>query len=412
MKCRHCAAQLKHTFLDLGNAPPSNAYLTEKTLRTPETWYPLRIMVCENCWLVQTEDHAGREDLFTHEYAYFSSYSSTWLKHAEKYVQHVIKQLELNSTSCVVEVAANDGYLLQYIKKEGIPCYGIEPTHSTAVAARNKGIEIIEGFFGQQLANELVMRGRKADLIIANNVLAHVPDINDFVSAFQSLLKPDGIATFEFPHLINMVYENQFDTAYHEHYSYLSFTAVHKIFQNNGLSIYDVEKLPTHGGSLRVYAQRKDEEVRDVKLSVKNILDDEFMLGIQKTEFYSKLQINAEKIKNEFLLFLLSAKKNGLKVGAYGAAAKGNTLLNYAGIKSDLLPYVIDKNIEKIGKYLPGSRIQIMDQDFLKKDRPNYIIILPWNLRNEIIKQLNYVNDWGAQFVVAIPSVEVIKINV
>lgn len=409
MKCRHCRGELRLPFLNLGSAPPSNAYLTEAGLRAPEVWYPLRLMVCDNCWLVQTEDHAGREALFTDDYAYFSSFSSSWLAHAERYVLEMAKRFKLNKASCVVEIAANDGYLLQYVRNAGIPCYGIEPTHSTAAAARAKGIEIVEKFFGVELADELAGSSKQADLIAANNVLAHVPDINDFVKGFPRLLKPGGVATFEFPHLLRMVQENQFDTAYHEHYSYLSLTAVENIFAHNGLSVFDVEELSTHGGSLRVFAQRTDNSTHSVSPSVVSIRKVEADAGVASCAFYSSFQTKAEKVKNDLLSFLIETKHLGLKVGAYGAAAKGNTLLNFAGVRPDLLSYVVDRNPAKQGKFMPGSRIPIVDEAHLKTHKPERILILPWNLRQEVMAQMAYAQEWGGQIVIAVPELAVFK---
>ena len=407
MKCRHCGSELRLPFLDLGSAPPSNAYLRAQDLQTPETWYPLRLLVCEGCWLVQTEDHAGREQLFSDDYAYFSSYSSSWLAHAQAYVQGMRSRYGLNAGSCVVEVAANDGYLLQYVQQAGVPCYGIEPTASTAAVARGKGIEIVERFFGVALARELVAQGRQADLMAANNVLAHVPDINDFVAGFAVLLKPQGVATFEFPHLLRMVQECQFDTAYHEHYSYLSLTAVDRIFAANGLQVFDVEELGTHGGSLRVHAQRRDTGNRAVTSAVSALLGREQAAGMCSTAFYTGFQVEAVRIKHELLEFLLQARRQGLKVGAYGAAAKGNTLLNFAGVRPDLLPYVVDLNPAKQNKYMPGSRIPIVDEAHLRQDRPDRVLILPWNLRAEITAQLAYIREWGGRFVTAVPGLGV-----
>jgi len=407
LKCRHCGSELRLPFLDLGSAPPSNAYLTEAGLRAPEVWYPLRLLVCESCWLVQTEDHAGREALFTEDYAYFSSFSTSWLNHAERYVRAMIERFGLNASSRVVEIAANDGYLLQYVQAAGIPCYGIEPTASTAAAARAKGIEIRERFFGISLADELVSADKQADLIAANNVLAHVPEINDFVKGFACLLKPHGVATFEFPHLLRMVQENQFDTAYHEHYSYLSLTTVERIFAHNGLTVFDVEELATHGGSLRIFAQRSDSGQQKVSLSVPALRKIEADAGMNTAVFYSGFQANAEKVKNDLLTFLIDAKRQGLNVAAYGAAAKGNTLLNFAGVRPDLLPYVVDRNPAKQGKFMPGSRIPIVDEAHLKTCKPDRIVILPWNLRAEVMAQLGYVREWGGQFVTAVPTLAV-----
>jgi SAM-dependent methyltransferase len=409
LKCRHCGSELRLPFLDLGSAPPSNAYLTEAGLRAPEVTYPLRLLVCESCWLVQTEDHAGREALFTDDYAYFSSFSSSWLAHAERYVKGMIERFSLGPDSRVVEIAANDGYLLQYVQAAGIPCYGVEPTASTATAARSRAIEIVERFFGVELAAELVMAGKAADLIAANNVLAHVPDINDFVTGFAKLLKPAGVATFEFPHLLRMVRENQFDTAYHEHYSYLSLTAVERIFARCGLTVFDVEELPTHGGSLRVFAQRGDTGSRPVGPAVAALLNAEAGAGMLDNGFYSGFQVRAERVKDDLLVFLTDAKRQGLKVGAYGAAAKGNTLLNFAGVRPDLLSYVVDKNPAKQGKFMPGSRIPIVSEARLQQDRPDRILILPWNLREEVMAQLTYAQEWGACFVTAVPRLEISK---
>lgn len=407
MKCRHCTAPLQAPFLDLGSAPPSNAYLAADRLDAPETWFPLRLLVCHACWLVQTVDFTSRDALFTDDYAYFSSFSQSWLEHSKRYVTEMIARLGLDTSSCVVEVAANDGYLLQYVRDAGIPTYGIEPTTSTAAAARARGIEIVEAFFGVTLAEKLAAEGRDADLIIANNVLAHVPDINDFVGGFARLLKPTGVATFEFPHLLEMVSRNQFDTAYHEHYSYLSLTAVERIFAANGLSVFDVQRLPTHGGSLRVFSQPADGP-HAVASAVTVLLQAEQTAGVTTPAFYATFQRSAETVKDDLLLFLLDARRDGLRVGAYGAAAKGNTLLNFAGIRPDLLPYVVDLNPAKAGSYMPGSRIPIVTQDRLRADRPDRILILPWNLCDEVVTQLAYARDWDARFVVAVPSLQLI----
>jgi len=407
MKCRHCGTKLVHTFIDLGSSPPSNSYLTTETLKRPEKWFPLKVLVCEACWLVQTDDFVGASEMFSKDYAYFSSYSTSWVQHAKKYVESVVKKFSLDSLSNVVEIAANDGYLLQFVQEKAIPCYGIEPTSSTANAAREKGIEIFEDFFGVKKAEELSAQGKQADLMVANNVLAHVPDINDFISGFSRLLKSAGVATFEFPHLLNLVEQKQFDTIYHEHYSYLSLRAVCTIFQSNGLNVFDVEKLPTHGGSLRVYAQRLNVNKHLTTASVNMILSEEEKVGIQTINFYENFQEKAEKVKNDLLLFLLEAKQNNKKVVAYGAAAKGNTMLNFAGVRPDLISYVIDRNPAKQGKFMPGSRIPIVKESILKEDRPDYILILPWNLRHEIAKQLNYVNEWGGVFVSAVPEMVV-----
>ncbi len=407
MKCRHCSAELELTLIDLGNAPPSNAYLTESTPRVPEKWFPLRVLVCTECWLVQTEDYAGIKELFDAEYAYFSSFSITWLRHAEAYVAEMIERFELNTSSNVIEVAANDGYLLQYVKAKGIPCLGIEPTASTAAAACKKGITIIGEFFGPQLARKLVTQGQQADLMVANNVLAHVPDINSFVQGFTQLLKPQGVVTFEFPHLMRLVGQTQFDTIYHEHFSYLSLTAVKRIFDFNGLQIFDVQEIPTHGGSLRVFAQRKDEGKHNTTAKVEILITREVAVGMRTEQYYTDFQKRANDIKHELIKFLMESKRQGKNVVAYGAAAKGNTLLNYAGVRSDLLSFVVDRNPAKQGKFLPGTRIPIVDEARLHKEHPDYVVILPWNLKAEITEQLAYIRKWDGKFVTFVPVLSV-----
>ncbi|WP_018985066.1 class I SAM-dependent methyltransferase [Methylophilus methylotrophus] len=404
MKCRHCDHEVKHAFADLGSSPPSNAYLTKAALNKPEKWFPLKVMVCDQCWLVQTEDFADAHELFDADYAYFSSFSSSWLNHVDVYVQAMITRFQLNASSKVVEVAANDGYLLQYVKAKNIPCLGVEPTHSTAVAARDKGIEIVESFFGVALAKELVATGHQADLTAANNVLAHVPDINDFVSGFTHLLKPNGVSTFEFPHLVNLVQQNQFDTIYHEHFSYLSLTSVKAVFEKNGLEVFDVEEIPTHGGSLRVYAQRADTGSHLKTARLQDLLAKESSAGVDSIAFYENFQEKVNHIKDELIIFLTEAKRAGKKVIAYGAAAKGNTLLNFAGIRPDLLPCVVDKNPAKQNKFMPGSRIPITSEEVIHTQKPDYILILPWNIKSEVIAQLSYTKAWSAKFVTAIPK--------
>jgi SAM-dependent methyltransferase len=406
MHCRHCATALDLQFVDLNSAPPSNSYLTKEMLSKPETWYPLRVMVCRACWLVQTEDFAKRDEFFSEDYAYFSSFSNSWLQHAEAYVSQMVPRFGLTTASHVVEVASNDGYLLQYFKKLGIPCLGIEPTASTAEAARAKGIQVLQDFFGVKLARKMVAEGLSADLIIANNVLAHVPDINDFTAGFATLLKPDGVATFEFPHIMSLVADSQFDTIYHEHFSYLSLTAVNTIFLVNGLTIIDVEKLPTHGGSLRVYSKRSDSKANLVTDGVTDMLEIERQSGVSTDYYYQGLQSSAEKISTDLVYFLIEAQKKGKRVAGYGGAAKGNTLLNFAGVHSHLLSWVVDRNPAKQGKYLPGSRIPIVAEECIRKEKPDYILILPWNLQSEVMTQLSYIREWGGQFVCAVPSLK------
>jgi predicted TPR repeat methyltransferase len=372
-----------------------------------EKWYPLRVMVCTECWLAQTEDTASADELFDENYAYFSSYSSTWLRHAEQYVAEMQTRFGLNEKSHVVEIAANDGYLLQCVKAHGIPCLGVEPTVSTAASARAKGIDILEAFFGVETARRMVSNGQQADLMVANNVLAHVPDINDFVAGFCELLKPSGVATFEFPHLMQLMADCQFDTVYHEHFSYLSLTAANGILSRSGLSVFDVQSLDTHGGSLRVFVQRQDAGIQKIRPCVNEILAKEEAFGMTSKAFYTGFQHRTEKIKNAFLSFLLESNHRGAKVVAYGAAAKGNTLINYAGVRPDLLKWVVDRNPSKRGKFLPGSRIPIVDEECLKSERPDFVVILPWNLKDEIKSQLNYIREWGGKFVTVVPDLKV-----
>ncbi len=405
MKCRHCQSDVTLRLIDLGSSPPSNAYLTSDGLLAAEKWFPLAVYVCTQCWLVQTQDHADAEELFDSEYAYFSSTSTSWLAHASTYVDAMTSRFGLGAASKVVEVAANDGYLLQYVAARGIPCLGIEPTRSTADAARAKGIDIVEEFFGVALATRLVAEGHAADLTAANNVLAHVPDINDFVGGFRTILKPDGVATFEFPHLMRLMADAQFDTIYHEHFSYLSLLAVNTIFAANGLQVFDVETIPTHGGSLRVFAQRADHAARPVAPAVAALLAAETAAGMATPAYYAGFQTRADAIKDALLRFLIDAKRDGKSVGAYGAAAKGNTLLNFAGVRPDLLPFVVDRAAAKQGKFMPGSRIPIVDEAHLKAARPDYVVLLPWNLRSELEQQLAYVREWGGKLVTAIPEI-------
>ena len=407
MKCRHCYAALTLPLIDLGLAPPSNAYLSTQQLQQPEKKYPLRVLVCQTCWLAQTEDFAQAHELFDADYAYFSSFSSTWLEHAKRYADEMSARFHLGSSSHVVEIAANDGYLLQYFKAANIPCTGVEPTASTAAAARAKGIDIVQEFFGVALANMLVAQGKQADLTAANNVLAHVPDINDFVAGFTVLLKPTGVATFEFPHLMQLMALNQFDTIYHEHFSYLSLIAVQRIFAANGLTVFDVEEHPTHGGSLRAFAQRTDTGKQPISDRVAKMLRAEEAIGIQTEKYYLAFQVRAEKVKDDFVNFLADAKRQGKIVAAYGAAAKGNTLMNFAELGSDLIQYVVDKNPAKQGKFMPGSRIPIVSPEALHSQRPDYLVILPWNIADEVTQQNAALAKLGTQFVTAVPKLEI-----
>jgi len=407
MNCRHCGAPLVHTMLDLGHAPPSNAYLTAADLSRPEVYYPLKIKVCDQCWLVQTEDYAGADALFTPEYAYFSSTSSSWLTHARQYAEKMISELSLDTYTHVIEIAANDGYLLKNFVAAGIPCLGIEPTASTAAAAEKLGIPILREFFGEALGKQLASEGKQADLIAGNNVYAHVPDINDFTRGIKAALKPAGTVTLEFPHLMQLIGNTQFDTIYHEHFSYLSLYTTSRIFASAGLRVWRVETLPTHGGSLRIYGCHT-EDPRQTQESVEKLLQKEIEQGLQHLQTYLDFQPRADKIKNDLLAFLIEQKRIGKKVAAYGAAAKGNTLLNHAGVKPDLLPFICDAALAKQAKYMPGSHIPIMPPTHITKIKPDYILILPWNLREEVMAQLDVVREWGGQFVTAVPQLEVV----
>jgi 2-polyprenyl-3-methyl-5-hydroxy-6-metoxy-1,4-benzoquinol methylase len=407
MNCRFCQNKLTHQFVDLGFSPPSNSFLKLEQLNQPETFYPLRIMVCEKCYLVQIDEFASHEDIFNSDYVYFSSFSKSWLEHAQKYTEIMIERFKFDDKSQVIEIASNDGYLLQYFKKKGISVLGIEPTSNTAAAAKEKGIDTIIDFFGVRLATILSEQGTKADLLLGNNVLAHVPDIRDFVGGLKILLNSNGIITFEFPHLMQMIDKNQFDTIYHEHFSYLSLTTVRQIFNEFGLDIFDVEELPTHGGSLRIFGKHIENISIPNSDSVMAMLEVENQFGLTKTKTYQNYQEASEKVKNDFLLFLLNAKNHGKKVVAYGAAAKGVTLLNFCGVRKDLIHFVVDASPHKQSKFLPGIHIPVVNEDEIRKNKPDYVVILPWNLKDEISTQLNYVRSWDAKFVVAIPTIEV-----
>ena len=407
MRCRHCGVQLQHTFLDLGFAPPSNAYLSEDDLSRPEIYYPLKIKVCDRCWLVQTEDYAEANTLFTPDYAYFSSTSSGWLEHARHYAEKMIADLGLGGDSYVIEVASNDGYLLKNFVSSGIPCLGIEPTASTADAAEKIGVPVLRKFFSEELGKQLAHEGRRADLIAGNNVYAHVPDINDFTKGLKALLKPEGTITLEFPHLMRLIEHAQFDTVYHEHFSYLSLYTVSRIFSAAGLRVWNIEELSTHGGSLRVYGCHEDDP-RKTRKTVLELLQLETDRGIHRLDTYHAFQPRAERIKHELLAFLLEQKRHGKTVAAYGAAAKGSTLLNYAGIKPDLLPFVADAAKAKQSRFMPGSHIPILEPKSLTEAKPDYVLILPWNIAKEVKSQHQSLEKGGTKFMVAIPNLQVI----
>jgi len=406
MKCRHCESDLTNIFLDLGFAPPSNAYLTRNELTKPEKYYPLRVRVCDRCWLVQTEDYAQANELFDSEYAYFSSTSSSWMAHAKEYVEKMVEDLDLNKSSLVVEVASNDGYLLKNFLEKKIPCLGIEPTASTAKVAEDLGIQVLREFFGEELGLRLAREGRQADLIVGNNVYAHVPDVNDFTRGLKMALKPGGVVTLEFPHLLHLIEFNQFDTIYHEHFSYLSLYTVNRIFRTVGLRIWNVEELSTHGGSLRIYGCH-EADARQTYPAVEIILEKEKVRGLQGLQVYKTFQEKADAIKNDFLEFLVAQKRMGKKVAAYGAAAKGNTLLNYGGVKPDLLEFVCDAALAKQGKYMPGSHIPILPPAALSKSKIDYLIILPWNIADEVREQNTELEEDGVKFVTAIPYLKI-----
>ena len=407
MKCRHCKTELELEFLDLGNAPPSNAYLNKEDLRKPEITYPLRILTCTNCWLVQTEDYTDADELFNDDYAYFSSTSKSWLKHASDYCTMITNRLGLSDNSFVVEIASNDGYLLKNFVSSGIPCLGIEPTKSTAAAASAIGVPVRQEFFGKNMGLSMANAGEQADLVLGNNVFAHVPDINDFTEGVAALLKPNGVVTFEFPHLLQLIQQNQFDTIYHEHFSYLSLCSVSSIFKAAGLRVFDVEELKTHGGSLRIYGCRGDASHKETSL-VQNILTNELKAGMQDEKTYSAFQKKADKVKDGLISFLLEAKAEGKTVAGYGAAAKGNTLMNYAGIRPDLIPFICDAAESKIGQYMPASHIPILPPSVLDENTPDYLVILPWNIAEEVMKQNAHLVEKGTKFVIAVPELKII----
>ena len=408
MNCRFCDSPVQLPFVDLVNAPPSNSFLTKEQLDQPEPFFPLQVFVCESCWLVQIAEYKKFDEIFSSDYAYFSSFSTSWLEHCEAYVRFMTDRLALTVDSLVTEIASNDGYLLQYFREQGIPALGIEPTQGTASAARKKGVETLELFWGAETARRVSAERGQSDLMLGNNVLAHVPDINDFVEGFRIALKPQGTLTFEFPHLKNLIEFNQFDTIYHEHFSYLSLTSVQSVLAKHGLVVYDVQELPTHGGSLRVFARHADHERLQVLPAVDALIDHEMQAGLHEVSGYQGLQKAADEIRSAVLEFLVGQKRAGKQVVAYGAAAKGNTLLNYCGIKgTELIRYVVDASQHKQGLYLPGSHIPVVAEERIRETRPDFVIILPWNIRAEIERQLDYVREWGAKFVTFVPDLRI-----
>jgi SAM-dependent methyltransferase len=405
-RCRFCGEELQRTFVDLGLSPLCETYIDSLHLNAPERFYPLHVFVCETCFLVQLPEHVKAKDIFE-EYAYFSSYSSSWLAHAKDYVETISRRLNLDEQSLVMEVASNDGYLLQYFKAKGIPVLGIEPARNIARIAEEKGIPSVTAFLGRTLARELAGGGRRADLLLGNNVLAHVPDINDFVGGMKILLKPGGVITMEFPHLIRLIDGNQFDTIYHEHFSYLSFTTTERIFATQGLTIFDVDELATHGGSLRIYACHADDNSKTPSAKATNLRAREADWGISDLERYQTFAEKVEATKRSIQRFLIDAKEMGKSIVGYGAPGKGNTLLNYCGIRTDFLDYTVDRNPYKQGKYTPGTRIPIYPPEHIRETRPDFLFILPWNLKDEIIAQNAFVREWGGKFIVPIPEVKV-----
>lgn len=404
--CLFCGAELTHIFADLGTCPPSNAFLGANQCDGPEVFYPLQAWVCSECLLVQGPHFKRPQDIFTHDYAYYSSYSRSWVAHARQYVQSVAERFHLGEDSLMVEVGSNDGYLLQHAIDLGIPCLGIDPSAGAAAVAQTKGIPTITDFFTTKLAAKLLERGKQADLLCGINVFAHVPDINDFVAAMHMLLKPNGVMTMEFPHLLRLVEDVQFDTIYHEHYFYYTLHCVKQIVEKHGMRLFDVVELPTHGGSLRIYACPAN-AMHEATGKVEQVLSAEQAAGMSSLNFYLNFQDKIDTVRFELMRFLMQAKEDKQRVVGYGAAAKGNTLINYFGIRSDLLPFVVDASPHKQGTFLPGSRIPVVEEQRLRDEKPDYVLILPWNLKEEISEQLHYIREWGGKFVTAIPRLEV-----
>jgi len=405
MNCRFCGNKLSVEMIDLVNSPPSNSYLTEEQLNEPEIFYPLKIFLCERCFLVQIDEYKASSEIFSGKYLYFSSFSNSLLKHSKNYVDMIIERFNINESSYVIEIASNDGYLLQYFKNANIPCLGIEPSTKTAEAAKEKGIDVIQDYFGTKVAKQLIRKKKRADLLIGNNVLAHVPNIRDFIEGLKLILNDKGIITMEFTHLMKLIEDKLFDTIYHEHFSYISFITTKTIFESFGLEIFDVEEIPTQGGSLRIYVKHQEDDTKEVQENVQKLIDKELSRNMNSVDYYKDFQNKANSVKYALLNFLIKQKLSGKKVVAYGAAAKGNTLLNYCGIKSDLIEFVVDISPHKQGKFLPGSHIPIVNEKRIKEFEPDYILILPWNIKDEIMKQLNYVKKWGCKFVIPIPEV-------
>jgi 2-polyprenyl-3-methyl-5-hydroxy-6-metoxy-1,4-benzoquinol methylase len=406
-KCLFCASPLAQTFVDLGMSPLCESYISHEQLNQMEAFYPLHVRVCGQCFLVQLQEYVSPEHIFT-EYAYFSSYSESWLAHAKNYVDMIVGRLNLGPGSLAVELGSNDGYLLRNFVNKGIPVLGVEPAANVAKVAVEKGVPTRVAFFGRKTAEKIVADGQKADLVIGNNVLAQVPDLNDFVAGIQIVLKPQGVATLEFPHLARLMEQNQFDTIYHEHFSYFSLISVEKIFAAHGLTLFDVEELSTHGGSMRIYARHTADNSRPATGRLADLRNRELALGLNQMNAYSSFDEQVKATKRNLLDFLIQARRSGKKIAGYGAPGKGNTLLNYCGIRTDFLDFTVDRNPYKHGKFLPGTHIPIFPVEKIDESRPDYLLILPWNLKDEIVKQMARIRDWGGQFVVPIPNVQVI----
>lgn len=404
--CRFCGSKLEHTFVDLGASPLVQSFLNAEQLNQMEPFYPLRVYVCGKCFLVQLQEFVAPENIFS-DYLYFASYSDSWLAHAKRYTDQMVQRFPIDANSLVVEIASNDGYLLQYFVEKKIPVLGIEPAANVVSVAIQNGIPSLVRFFGSETARELAAEGKQADLLLGNNVLAHVPDLNDFLAGMKRLLKPCGVITMEFPHLMRLMEENQFDTIYHEHFSYFSFLTIEKVFTSHGLTLFDVEELPTHGGSLRIYARHAADSSKPIGPRVAELLSREESAGYARLETYSRFAEQVKETKRKLLEFLIQAKRSGKKIVGYGAPAKGNTLLNYCAIRTDFLEYTVDRSPHKQGKFLPGTHIPIFPPDQIRQTRPDYLLVLPWNLKDEIIQQNAFIRDWGGQFVVPIPEVKI-----
>lgn len=404
--CRFCSSELKHSFVDLGMSPLANSYIASENLQKMEPFYPLHAFICDQCFLVQLKEFESPQSIFS-DYAYFSSYSQSWLEHASNYVDMMVERFGFDTDSQIIEVASNDGYLLQYFKKKDIPVLGIEPAANVAKVAIEAGIPSITEFFGEQTATDVVASGKRADLLLGNNVLAHVPDLNDFVKGLKILLNKTGVITLEFPHLQRLIEHTQFDTIYHEHFSYFSCITIQKVFSAHGLVLFDVDELGTHGGSLRVYARHDDDASKPVSSNVSRLIDRETAAGFADIDFYRSFESAVISTKQNLLEFLIQAKREGKSIVGYGAAAKGNTLLNYCGVRTDFIDYVVDRSPHKQDHYLPGTHIPIYSPERIKETKPDYLLILPWNIKKEVMEQMHYVRDWGCKFLTLIPVVDV-----